>query len=288
MSIRVTIGVCAKDAERTIRQSVESIIAQKYPSELIQLVVVDGCSKDNTLSIIRSATSKRAGMIVETYSDKGEGLGTARQIVINHAEGKYVIFVDADVILFNDFVRNHVEFMERNPDVSIASAKSLLIEGSLIATIWDLANYATELSGLGGSICRLEALQQVGGFDTKIRGASEDRDLLLRFQLNGLKISINRAARCFHRRRENLCLLWNEQSWFGYGDHYLVHKHGSTAGPVWLKLPVVELNYSLKLASKTYEETGSRLSFLLLPIMIFGDLAWWTGFAKAHKNEYGH
>lgn len=74
MSERVTIGLCVKDSERTIHQSIESILSQKYPMELIQLVVVDGCSKDKTLSIINNETSK-SHILVETFSDQGQGTG---------------------------------------------------------------------------------------------------------------------------------------------------------------------------------------------------------------------
>lgn len=287
MNIKVTIGLCVKDSERTIRQSIESIISQKYPMELIQLVVVDGCSKDKTLSIINSATSKTC-MKVETYSDKGEGLGTARQIVVNNAKGKYVIFVDADVMLFSDFVRNDVKLMEENPGIVVAFGTPMLKEGTLITTVWDLAAYAGGGSiGTGAAIFRSEVLRQVGGFDTKIKGAAEDRDLIVRFQLHGWQVSVNETARFFHKHRENLCSFWVEQSWCGYGDHYFNHKHGSI-GAVWHRFPAGEFVRGLKLASRAYERTHRKLSFLILPQMILGNIGWWAGFAKGHKDGYGH
>ena len=287
MGPKVTIGVCVKDSEKTIRESVESIINQKYPAELIQVIIVDGCSKDKTLSIINSATSKTC-MIVETYSDKGEGLGTARQIVVNNAKGKYVIFVDGDVKLFSDFVRNHVKFMEENPGIGVAFGTPMLQEGTLIATVWDLSTYAAGGSiGTGAAIFRSEFLRQVGGFDTKIKGASEDRDLFVRFRLHGWQVSVNESARFFHKHRENLRSFWVEQSWFGYGDHYFNHKHGSI-GTVWRKFPAGEFVYGLELASRAYERTHRKLSFLILPQMILGNIGWWAGFAKGHKDGYGH
>jgi glycosyltransferase involved in cell wall biosynthesis len=313
MEVRVTIGLCVKDSESTIRQCIESIISQKYPMELIQLVVVDGCSKDKTLSIISSATSKTC-MRVETYSDKGEGLGTARQIVVNNAKGKYVIFVDADIRLFSDLLRNHVKIMEKNPGIGVAFGKPVLQKGTLIATVLNLAAYAAGGSiGTGASICRSEVLRQVGGFDTKIKGAAEDRDLFVRFRLQGWQVSVNETARFFHKPRENLCSFWVEQSWFGYGDHYFNHKYSSintvwrkfpagdsgnfsltfalfvgSVGTVWRKLPSGEFVWGLKLASRAYQRTRRKLSFLILPQMILGNIGWWAGFAKGHKDGYGH
>ena len=37
MSIKKTIEICVKDSERIIRQSIESIIIQIYPMEIVQL-----------------------------------------------------------------------------------------------------------------------------------------------------------------------------------------------------------------------------------------------------------
>jgi glycosyltransferase involved in cell wall biosynthesis len=77
MKIKVTIGVCVKNKEKTIKEAVDSIISQKYPAELMQLIVVDGCSKDKTMSIV-AATTAKTKVRVETYSDQGRGLGVAR------------------------------------------------------------------------------------------------------------------------------------------------------------------------------------------------------------------
>jgi len=130
MDAKVTIGLCVKDSEKTVRESVCSIVKQKYPTELIQLIVVDGCSKDKTMAVINRTTEKTQ-VKVETYSDKGRGLGAARQIVVNKAVGKYIIFADADVKLFDDFTKKHVSFMEENPNVGVAFGKPMYQEGTL-------------------------------------------------------------------------------------------------------------------------------------------------------------
>jgi GT2 family glycosyltransferase len=253
-------------------------------------------------------------MKVETCSDKGEGLGIARQIVVDNATGKYVIFVDADITLFSDFVRNHVKFMEENHGVGAAFGKHMFQDGTLIATVSALAAYAVGGGvGTGASICRSEVLRQVGGFDRKIKGAAEDRDLFVRFRLLGWQISVNETARYFHKPREGFRSFWAEQSWFGYGDHYFNHKYdrigtvwrkfptgGSgnsslafglfvgSSGTVYRRFPAWDFVWGLKLASRAYEQTHRKLSFLIIPQMILGNISWWAGFAKGHKDGYGH
>jgi glycosyltransferase involved in cell wall biosynthesis len=287
MSANVTIGVCVKDAEETIKESINSIINQKYPTELIQVIIVDGCSKDKTLSIVASATLK-TDMKVEIYSDKGRGLGTARQIVVDHAYDKYIIFVDADVKIFDDFVKNHAKFMEENPDVGVAFGRPMHQEGTLVSTVWDLHCYATGgFMGNDATIYRSEALRQAGGFDANIKGAAEDRDLIARIRAKGWLVSTNEKARFFHKCRENFKDFWDEQSWFGYGDHYINHKN-KNMDPMWRKLPIGSFTYGLRMALKAYELTHRKTSFLIPLQMVLGNIAWWFGFIKGHMDSYGH
>jgi glycosyltransferase involved in cell wall biosynthesis len=287
MSALVTIGVCVKNAEKTIRESIISIINQRYPTKLIRLIIVDGCSKDRTLPIVASTTST-TDIKVEIYSDKGRGLGAARQIAADHADGKYMIFVDADVRLLDDFIANHVEFMEKNHNVGIAFGKPMHQQGTLVSTVWDLHNYATGgYLGCHATVYRSEALRQTGGFDENIKGASEDRDLTTRIQAKGWSVSVNEKARFFHKCRENLKGFWEEQSWFGYGDHYINHKNRNTE-PYWHRLPFGSFIHGLGKASRAYELTHLKASFFIPPQMVLGNIAWWFGFVKGHIDGYGH
>lgn len=287
MNIRVTIGLCAKDSEKTIKESTESIINQKYRSELLQLIIVDGCSKDKTLSIIANVTAKTE-VKTETYSDKGKGLGAARQIVVNKANGMYIIFADADVELFDDFVEKHVDFMEENPNVGVAFGRPMHHEGTLLSTVSNLSQYATGgFRGNDATIYRSEALRQVGGFDPSIKGAAEDIDVIDRIQAKGWLVSVNEKARFIHKCRENFREFWNEQSWFGYGDHYVAHKN-KNGRPLWHQLPIGALKTGLQLSIKAYELTRQKISFLIPAQLVLGKVSWWSGFIKGHMDGYGH
>ena len=58
------------------------------------------------------------------------GLGVARQIVVDKACGKYIVWVDDDVTLPKDFVRKQVGYMEQNPHVGIAGARYIFKGGT--------------------------------------------------------------------------------------------------------------------------------------------------------------
>jgi glycosyltransferase involved in cell wall biosynthesis len=286
LAMEITIGVCVKNSEKTIKRAIESILKQKYPIELMRIIIVDGCSTDRTLSIVRSMISE-INMSVEVLSDKGKGLGAARQIIVDKAKGDYLIFVDSDVELQADLVQKQVDYMEKNPKAAIAIARYLFKEGNLISTVWNLKKHLATHLGNDATICRLEALRQVGGFDGNMRGASEDKDLIFRAQKKGWTFSVNEEVGFYHDCRHTLKEFWIEQTWFGFGNHFLNHKHGDS-GPLWRNLPVGSFRYGLELAKKGYGLTNRKTSFLIPLLMGFGNIAWWIGFTTAHLRGYGH
>jgi len=282
----VTLGVCAKNAEKTIGECVDSVGRQKYPAKLMQTIIVDGRSKDKTVSVAVNAAS-RNDLEVEIYSDGGKGLGTARQTVIDHANGKYLIYVDADVRLFDDFVEKHVNFMEENSEVGVAFGKPMHQEGTLISTVWDLYHFtAGGFIGTDATIFRSEALIQAGGFDLSIRGAGEDVDLINRIKAKGWLTTINKDARFFHRFKENFRDFWDEQLWFGYGDHYRYHKNGDPG--MFIGRLGGSFVFGLRTALKSYDMTHEKISFLIPFQMALRDIAWWFGLIKGHVDGYGH
>lgn len=294
MNTLVTIGLCTKNSEKTIKQTIDSIINQKYPKELIQLIIVDGQSKDKTISIINDKV-KKTRINLETYSDNGQGLGKARQVVIENSKSKYILFVDADVVLAKDFIENDISFLKKNPQFAVAFGVNMVKDGlmkedSIIAQVSDLA--ASVLDKTTSVACEAtaflsDAVREVGGFDTRIKGAAEDRDLIVRMRSKGFKVTVNKNAKFLHNQRNTIFAFINEKSWMGHGDHYFQHKHGNY-GTFWWKFPFGDFVFSLKLSQKAYRLTNRKLSFLIIPQIILGNLAWWKGFFKGHRNGYGH
>ncbi len=99
----VTIGLCVKNVENTVMETVDSIIHQNYPPSLIDLIIVDGCSRDKTLSVIIKNISN-SELKMKIYSAAGKGLRYARQMVVNSSNHRYVLIIDGDVELSKNFI----------------------------------------------------------------------------------------------------------------------------------------------------------------------------------------
>ena len=114
----VTVGICVRNGEKLLPYAVDSVIEQDFPPEQIQVVFVDDGSKDKTPQIISEYLPK---LSAESKFIQGswKGLGSARQTVVENASGAYIVWVDCDMVLANDFIRRQVEFMNANLEVGI-------------------------------------------------------------------------------------------------------------------------------------------------------------------------
>jgi len=286
MKPEITVGLCVKNAQSTIKETVESVLAQDYESNLFEIIVVDGNSSDATLSIIKDLISS-THTPCRIYSDGGRGLGYARQTVVNNVRGEYVVFVDADVVVRNDFLRRQIEFMDGSRRLGIGLGRYMYKEGNWLASAWNL--YHSTMQDFVGCafICRCDAVRSVGGFDSKIKGAGEDVDLIARMQSKGWSTAMNNRAEFFHHYRATLRGFWSEHSWFGYGGYYLALKNQRLFPPS-RNLPPGKLIHGLRTASTAYRSTRRKISFLIPPLLLLGNVAYWTGFLKAVLQRYGH
>lgn len=244
MKIKVTLGLCVKNSEATIKDTVQSLISQDFPHESIELIVVDGQSNDKTLSIISNCLLA-ADISVKMCSDQGRGLGAARQIVVNNARGEYIIWVDGDIVLPEDYLRKLVEFMDRNPKVGAARGKLGIYENGFVALLENISELGTRYGFKEKpsqviavyDTCRVKAIKQAGGFDEEIKGASEDREMVYRIWKNGWSLATT-EVKFYHKFRKTWRDLWKEYSWWGYGEHYVSHKHPELVF-LWQTIPIV-------------------------------------------------
>lgn len=291
-SVKLTVGFCVKNNESTVKEAIDSIICQDFPPEHMELIVVDGYSKDQTLSIIKNALAKSG--ITARFLQENKGLGIARQMVVDNARGDYIVWADGDMVLAKDHLSKQVSFMESHLNVGIAGGKFAMYPGeNLIATLesieWMVTDYIhgnkaslrPTLHRAGGCIYRVEAIREAGGFDTKINGALEDLDAEYRIGKLGWYTYFTTDAIFNDRRKETLKGIWRENFWYGYGGHYFLHKYRKNVSSSALLA-------GLKRSFIGYKLTGKRIMFLFPLQYYFKKIAWYVGFVKAHLSGYGH
>ena len=93
----LTLAICMYNAEKYIKETLESIIAQTMQE--FHLLIVNDCSTDNSVSVIEEffAQHPRQYEII-TLSENG-GIAKARKFAISYAKTEYFLFIDADDLL---------------------------------------------------------------------------------------------------------------------------------------------------------------------------------------------
>lgn len=108
----VSVAVVARNAEKHIAECLDSIENLDYPKDKYEILLIDGNSTDNTVSIAK--IFKR----VDILNNDKKIISTGRNLAIDKAKGKYLAFTDSDckvdtnwlknLILINDLDKNTV------------------------------------------------------------------------------------------------------------------------------------------------------------------------------------
>jgi glycosyltransferase involved in cell wall biosynthesis len=289
---KVTIGICVRNSAATVREAIKSVIEQDYPHNLIEIIFVDDGSVDETLSIIKDVASKMQDFDIKIFHHGWKGLGFSRNLVANNAKGKYIIWVDGDMILTKSFVRKQVFYMEQNPKVGIGKGKyGFISSGKLLSDLENLEFITTNVRdpnenstplGTGGSIYRVEAIRQVNGFDEKLTGAGEDEDIEHRIRKAGWHLAIT-ASVFYEQRRKTWRDLWREYFWHGEGGYQLLKK-GDILNP-WMFWPPKVLFVEISRAVLAYKLTCQKIAFLMPFHYLYKRIAWILGFLKNYLNK---
>lgn len=106
---RVSVIMPAFNSSRYIAEAVESVLAQSESD--VELLIVDGGSKDRTVDIIRDYEARDSRVkYVPNPDDKGPA--HARATGIRASSGRFVAFLDADDLWLPTKLAEQVGFME--------------------------------------------------------------------------------------------------------------------------------------------------------------------------------
>ena len=111
MNIEVSVIIPAYNTEKYIAKAISSALGQTLAN--IELIVVDDCSTDNTVKVIKEFDDPRLRLIV---NQQNMGAGGARNKAIEAAQGKWIAVLDSD----DWYAPQRLEVL-----VSIAEAKNV-------------------------------------------------------------------------------------------------------------------------------------------------------------------
>ena len=237
LAVRASVSVIIPcyNEEKFIGKALENL-ADQYPSEDYEIVVVDGMSDDDTRHVIGEFQQAHPDLSVRLLDNPARNIPHALNLGIAAARGEIIARMDAHAVPSEGYIRRCVAVL-REGNAAIVGMPCRVRPADNTVTARAIAIGVSHPFGIGDAKYRLGAeddqrgLQEevdtvafacfrkslwseLGGFDEKLL-TNEDYDFNYRTRVRGDRVVLDRAAHCDYFARPTLTKLASQ--YFRYG-----------------------------------------------------------------------
>ncbi len=240
----VTVIMPIRNEAAYIRRSLGSVLAQDYPQDRLEILVVDGMSDDGTRGIVRN-------MIDEAWTTRGachsqvrlldnpqQIVSTALNIGLKNTNGDIIVRVDGHTEIAPDYVRRCVEALQQSGADNVggrmrpvgvdAFGKAVAVATSTPFGVGGGRFHYSDREEWVDTVYlgawRWEVFQRIGMFDTELV-RNQDDEFNYRLRKHGGKILLSPAIRSFYVNRNSPTKLWRQYFQYGYWKVRVLQKH---------------------------------------------------------------
>ena len=151
LNIKVSVIIPARNEALHIEKCLSSLLAQSYPAEFIEIVVVNDFSTDNTAILVAEHTlsctlinlSDHVSGFINSYKKKAIETGIA------HSSGELIVCTDADCTMGKDWIRVLVNAYQKE-DLQFIAAPVKIISNGTWLSIFQILDFIS-LQGITGA-----------------------------------------------------------------------------------------------------------------------------------------
>jgi cellulose synthase/poly-beta-1,6-N-acetylglucosamine synthase-like glycosyltransferase len=251
-STKVTVLIAARNEEEKIAYTIDDILAQDYPKNLTEIIIVDH-STDRTAEIIRS-DAPQGVVLLQLNEDKPLNSYKKKAIAeaIRLSTGDLMVATDADCRMGPQWLSSIVNYFEIGELVMISSPVAFFEEKSLFERLQTLefsylvAVGASFIGNNRASTCnganlayRKDVFYEVGGFKGIDELASGDDELLLQKVAERYKgrigfLKLPQAVVYTHAKANLKDFLSQRRRWASKSTKYKDKKVVTLAVSIWL------------------------------------------------------
>lgn len=191
--MRISVITATYNSGRTIGDTLESVLRQTYSD--VELIVVDGASRDDTMDIVRRYEPRFGGRLRWT-SEPDRGIYDAMNKGIARATGDVVGILNSDDFYTSDTVLQRVAETMENSDVDAVYGDIHYVSDTDLhkcVRYYSSRPFRRGLMRLGfmpahpSFYCRREVYERCGTFDTTYRVAADFENLLRLIYVNRIR-----------------------------------------------------------------------------------------------------
>lgn len=218
--LSATIAVPAHNEEKTLKQTVESLLNLDYPKSKLNIVIINNGSTDDTQTIAEDLALKYKN--VSVINKKGSGKAAALNSALKQCKAELFACMDADSCAEKDALKNIVRnFGDKHVGavisaVQVASPKNIYqkvqyVEYLLAILMRKIMAFINTLAITPGvlSVYRTDALTKTGGFDEK--SYTEDFEIAMRLKYHHYKINIEPLSLTYTYVPKTFSALWRQR-----------------------------------------------------------------------------
>ena len=202
----VTVLIPSLNEERDIRGCLETVAAQTYPAELLDVLLVDGCSDDATVDVAR-LTAAGLGLDLRVIENPRRRTSTSLNAGLDRVRGEIVVRLDARSRVQPDYVERCVGVLGERPDVGVVGGRQVPRPRSAALTDRGIGRALSNRYTTG--FARYRRAPQAGPTDTVWMGVFRADDLR---ELGGWddEVALNEDWALNRRYRDHDRLVWFE------------------------------------------------------------------------------
>jgi glycosyltransferase involved in cell wall biosynthesis len=208
--MQVTTIIPTYNRARDVVIAVDSALAQRYPADRHEIIVVDDGSTDRTAAVLAARFGDRIRVLHKTNG----GVSAARNHGIAHARGEAIAFLDSDDAWYPDKLSAQVDVLTRRPEIGMVLTSLLEVDNqrrplgpvsrrSTVPVDGYVLPYVLRNPVMGPStaMVRTQIARDIGGFDPGLRTA-EDLDFHLKVAIRHQIAVLDRPLVLYMRDNE--------------------------------------------------------------------------------------
>jgi cellulose synthase/poly-beta-1,6-N-acetylglucosamine synthase-like glycosyltransferase len=221
---KVSILVATYNTELTLDGCLQAICELNYPKDLLEVIVVDGCSTDRTLEI--------AGRYPVKVISAPLNAPAAYNYALKVVDSGIIGFIDADAKVEKEWLNKLVGYLDDPEVVGVSGGIETWNKDNVWARSigYDLENRYARLKksvvriATMNLLMKKSAIEEVGGFDEQLP-SQYDTDLGFRITSKGYKLLFEPDAKCYHFNRSTVKAFFKQQLQYGKNTVKLYFKH---------------------------------------------------------------
>lgn len=115
----VTIAIPTYDREKWLRETLAGLTTQDYPTDRLEILIIDNNSPDNTREVVASFSEAKHSPrhLLETQ----QGANFARNRALAEAQGEIIVYGDDDILMGATWLRELMQPFVNDPDQKIGA-----------------------------------------------------------------------------------------------------------------------------------------------------------------------